>query len=32
MRLLIAGQDGFLTEARGILRAGLGDAAWVSVG
>lgn len=31
MRLLIARQDGFLTEARDVLRAGLSDAAWVSV-
>jgi len=31
MRLLIAGQDGFLTEARDVLRAGLETAAWVSV-
>jgi hypothetical protein len=27
MRLLIAGQDGFVTEARDILRAGLANAA-----
>ena len=31
MRLLIAGQDGFVTEARDVLRAGLANAAWVSV-
>jgi hypothetical protein len=31
MRLLIAGQDGFLTENRVVLRAGLQTAAWVSV-
>jgi hypothetical protein len=31
MRLLIAGQDNFLDEARDVLRAGLTDAAWVSV-
>ena len=31
MRLLIAGQDGFVTEAREVLRAGLANAAWVSV-
>jgi hypothetical protein len=31
MRLLIAGQDRFLTEARDVLRAGLETAAWVSV-
>lgn len=31
MRLLIAGQEGFLDEARDVLRAGLTDAAWVSV-
>ena len=30
MRLLIAGQDGFVTEAREVLRAGLANAAWVS--
>jgi hypothetical protein len=30
-RLLIAGQDGFRTEARDVLRAGLETAAWVSV-
>jgi hypothetical protein len=29
MRLLIAGQDGFMTEARDVLRAGLANAAWV---
>ena len=28
MRLLIAGQDGFLDENRDVLRAGLGTAAW----
>jgi hypothetical protein len=31
MRLLIGGQDGFLDEARDVLRAGLTDAAWVTV-
>ena len=31
MRLLIAGQDSFLTEARDVLRVGLETAAWVSV-
>jgi hypothetical protein len=31
MRLLIAGQDRFLTENRDVLRAGLQTAAWVSV-
>jgi hypothetical protein len=31
MRLLIAGQDGFLTEARDVLRVGLETAAWISV-
>ncbi len=31
MRLLIAGQDGFLAENRDVLRAGLQSAAWVSV-
>ena len=31
MRLLIAGQGGFLEEARGVLRAGLRTAAWVTV-
>ena len=31
MRLLIAGQDGFLDENRDVLRAGLRTAAWVSV-
>jgi len=31
MRLLIAGQDGFLTEGREVLRAGLQTAAWVTV-
>ena len=31
MRLLIAGQDGFVTEARDVLRAGLAHAVWVSV-
>lgn len=30
-RLLTAGQDGFLDEAREVLRAGLAGAAWVSV-
>ena len=31
MRLLIAGQDGFLSENREVLRAGLQTAQWVSV-
>ncbi len=31
MRLLIAGQEGFLTEARDVLRAGLETANWVTV-
>src|SRR5262245_38476493 len=31
VRLLIEGQDGFLTEARGVLRAGLSSAAWITV-
>jgi hypothetical protein len=31
MRPLIAGQDGFVTEARDVLRAGLATAAWVTV-
>jgi hypothetical protein len=31
MRLLIEGQDGFLTETREVLRAGLRTARWVSV-
>ncbi len=31
MRLLIGGQDSFLDEARDVLRAGLTEAAWVSV-
>lgn len=31
MRLLIGGQDRFLDEARDVLRAGLAEAAWVSV-
>ena len=31
MRLLIAGQDSFLTEARDVLRVGLETAAWISV-
>ena len=31
MRLLIAGQDGFIDEARDVLRAGLTHAAWLSV-
>ena len=30
VRLLIAGQDGFLAENREVLRAGLSSAAWVS--
>ena len=31
MRLLIAGQDAFLDEARDVLRAGLGAASWITV-
>jgi transposase IS66 family protein len=31
MRLLIANHDGFLTEARDVLRAGLQTAAWITV-
>lgn len=31
MRLLIAGQEGFLDEARAVLRAGLASAAWITV-
>ena len=31
MRLLIDQQDGFLTETREVLRAGLETAAWVTV-
>jgi hypothetical protein len=31
VRLLIAGQDGFLAEARDVLRAGLSTAAWITV-
>ncbi len=31
LRLLIAGQEGFLTEARDVLRAGLETANWVTV-
>src|SRR5215468_6936314 len=31
VRLLIEGQDGFLTEARDVLRAGLSRAAWITV-
>jgi hypothetical protein len=31
MRLLIAGQDGFVDEAREVLRAGLATARWISV-
>src|SRR5215467_5891622 len=31
VRLLIAGQDGFLHEARDVLRAGLASAAWITV-
>src|SRR6266852_1898344 len=31
VRLLIAGQDGFLTEARDTLRAGLSSASWITV-
>jgi hypothetical protein len=31
VRLLIAGQDGFLDEARDVLRAGLTSATWITV-
>jgi hypothetical protein len=31
VRLLIAGQDGFLDEARDVLRAGLTSASWITV-
>ena len=31
VRLLTAGQDGFLAEARDVLRAGLTSAAWITV-
>jgi Transposase IS66 family len=31
VRLLIAGQDSFLTEARDVLRAGLSSAKWITV-
>jgi hypothetical protein len=31
VRLLIAGQDGFLGEARHVLRAGLANAKWITV-
>ena len=31
VRLLIAGQDSFLDEARDVLRAGLGSAPWITV-
>jgi hypothetical protein len=31
VRLLTAGQDGFLAEARNVLRAGLTSAAWITV-
>jgi len=31
VRLLIEGQDGFLAEAREVLRAGLSSAAWITV-
>jgi len=31
VRLLIEGQDRFLTEIRGVLRAGLSSAAWITV-
>jgi Transposase IS66 family len=31
MRLLIAGQDGFLAESRDVLRAGLSSAPWITV-
>ena len=30
VRLLIEGQDGFITEARDVLRAGLSTAAWIT--
>lgn len=31
VRLLIAGKESFLEEGRGVLRAGLANAAWISV-
>ena len=31
VRLLIAGQDGFVAESRDVLRAGLASAAWITV-
>jgi hypothetical protein len=31
VRLLIAGQDGFLNEARDVLRVGLSQASWITV-
>jgi len=31
VRLLIAGQDGFLAESRAVLRAGLSSAPWITV-
>jgi hypothetical protein len=31
VRLLIEGQDGFVTEARDVLRAGLSSASWITV-
>jgi hypothetical protein len=31
VRLLVAGQDGFLDEARDVLRAGLSSAPWITV-
>jgi Transposase IS66 family len=31
VRLLIAGQDGFLAESQAVLRAGLSSAAWITV-
>src|SRR5262249_25223430 len=31
VRLLIAGQDGFVDEARDVLRAGLSSAKWITV-
>jgi len=31
VRLLIAGKESFLEEARGVLRAGLANAAWITV-
>jgi hypothetical protein len=31
MRLLIEGQDAFLTEAQDVLRTGLASAVWITV-